>query len=384
MKKFVTLFPKAGNVHLVKDVGQIPLFLFKLGLYDTALATKKNDSRYSYLRKEAKGLKIHWIEELGHIKCFDIGVLKYISKSARTIDILNIYHFTVDSIINGLIYKLLNRKGFLYMKLDDDLRQIKKHNTLLPTASRIKRKLVNPLINIFLDKCDLISVESREGEVLIKTICPKIAKKLVYCPGGIDEEQFKLVLPEGNIRKRRNEIVTVGRLSAEQKNIGLILNAATKINLKNWKILFIGPIDSNYSATIKDYFKINRKLRGKVMFTGEISDRKKLLGILSKSKIFCLPSNWESFGIVLVEALFQGNYLITTPTPAVNDITDNLKFGETFHYNDEEALSATLQEYIDGKKIALNVFEARKYIVNNFTWANIVRKLSRDIEQRDI
>jgi hypothetical protein len=48
---FVTIFTETENFHLVKDVGQIPYFMYKTEGYDAELISYKNNEEYPYLNK---------------------------------------------------------------------------------------------------------------------------------------------------------------------------------------------------------------------------------------------------------------------------------------------------------------------------------------------
>lgn len=68
MKRFLTIFPIAMNVHLIKDVGMISYIMHKELDYELTLLCYKNDD-YSYLEKEVKGLKIVYLKRYFIINC---------------------------------------------------------------------------------------------------------------------------------------------------------------------------------------------------------------------------------------------------------------------------------------------------------------------------
>ena len=56
--RFVTLYPRAKNVQLVKDMGMIPYYIKTLFNEDAKLVTYKNDESYPYLDTVVKGAKV--------------------------------------------------------------------------------------------------------------------------------------------------------------------------------------------------------------------------------------------------------------------------------------------------------------------------------------
>ena len=89
-KKFITIFHRLKNLHLVKDVGQIPYHLHKNYGYDSQIITYNNEKEYSLL-KETKGLKIKFIKNKGKNFFIERSILEYLWKTSKKIDILNLY-----------------------------------------------------------------------------------------------------------------------------------------------------------------------------------------------------------------------------------------------------------------------------------------------------
>ena len=63
--RFVTLFLKTENVHLLKDVGMIPYFLMKEHGADSTVVTYRNDDSYGYADDEVRGLKLEFVRPSG-------------------------------------------------------------------------------------------------------------------------------------------------------------------------------------------------------------------------------------------------------------------------------------------------------------------------------
>jgi len=112
--RFVTIFPICENVHLTKDLGQIPFFLHKTYGYNSSIVSYKNSDNYSNLNGEVNGLTMEFIENTGRLSFLEKGVLKYIRKNAKNIDVLNLYIFSKFTFVYGIIYKILNPNGFCF------------------------------------------------------------------------------------------------------------------------------------------------------------------------------------------------------------------------------------------------------------------------------
>lgn len=135
-------------------------------------------------------------------------------------------------------------------------------------------------------------------------------------------------------------IVTVGRLSSPKK-INLIIQALSKPCFKNlkWELTIVGtgPLE-------KELKELNEKVKlaDRIHFVGQKS-HDEVCEILSKSDFFVLASQYETFGVVFVEAMSFGLPVIGTkcggpeiiinknngllvPNDDVNAMADALKY----------------------------------------------------------
>jgi glycosyltransferase involved in cell wall biosynthesis len=168
-------------------------------------------------------------------------------------------------------------------------------------------------------------------------------------------------------------IITAGRIGSPEKNNELLLNSLPKIDLKKWSVVFIGPISPDFQIKLEKFYLENPALKNNVRFIGEITAKEELYDWYNRAKIFCLTSRWESFGIVLVEALYFGNYIITTDISSAETITNNKKNGSIIMH--EHDLIEELTNIINGKKNIESYYNDILDYSENFIWENIVEKL---------
>jgi len=377
---FVTIFTDAENFHLVKDVGQLPYFMFKTEGYDAELISYKNNEEYPYLNKEVKGLKLTFIPDKGRIFYFELGILSYLWPSSKSINVLNLFHFKKDHLLYLLIYKTLNPKGKAYIKLDMDILFFKDFNAFLYSKYSIKNYLLKGITKWMFKLTDVFSVETEEAKAYLLRVYPELEQKLFCIPNGVDnlylDEEIKLRPWE----EKENIIITVGRIGTFQKNTELFLEALKEVELNNWKVYILGPVEEDFQNYIKQYFLEHPQLKNRIIFTGNISDRKELFEWYNRAKVFCLTSRWESFGIVFSEALYFGNYIITSPVSSAAYITDNGKYG-TIAEAEASKFSKAIQESIEPGFLTTQRYEEiRSFAKKNFTWTGIIKKLSDKLE----
>ncbi len=366
--KFVTLFLKTENVHLLKDVGMIPYFLHKNYGWDCSVATYQNSAEYPYVMDEVRGLRLDFVKRtrLGRI----VDGIRYLKAHAAEIDVLNLYHLNLSTYFYELAFRKYNQSGKIYLKLDMNPVGLK---TCLAKDLRglIKRASIR--------RADIVSVETT---VLQKELVKHFGQKIIYITNGYFDRTTSSQDGKALPFKKENVILTVGNLGTKEKATDVLLAAFAKsAPHHDWTLKLIGPVAEQFKTEITDFYEQYPQLKERVQFLGSIHDKERLMNEYRSAKVFALPSRSESFGIVLVEAASQGCYLVTTDmVPAGYDVNGNGRFGLVVPANDIDALSKALENLCtvnrnwnnDAEKIAAHAKEA-------FCWYTIIERLYQAI-----
>ncbi|GAB2645341.1 glycosyltransferase [Psychrobacter pocilloporae] len=113
-------------------------------------------------------------------------------------------------------------------------------------------------------------------------------------------------------------------------------------------------------------------LESKVVFLGSLS-RERVKLEMANSSVFVLPSRYETFGVVLVEALALGKPVIATKCGGPESIV-NEKVGKLVKVDDISELSkAMLDTYLSYNKYNSN--DIREYCIDNFSEEAVTSKL---------
>lgn len=357
MPKFLTLFPKTSNVHLIKDVGMIPYVLQKEYGYDSAIASFKNGD-YPYLETDIKGLRHFFISKKFNSEILD--VCRFILLNFKKFEILQCYHISKESIIYLLFFKILKiitfSKGVTYLKFDSN--------------DSIKETGLNKKIVLLLRKIGILSIETQALYKFVNS--KKLFNGLVhYIPNGYyspcDRSKVKFISKE-------NIILTVGRIGSVEKNNEALLESFrdfATIN-KDWKLELVGPIENGFNSYIDNYFKENPNLKSRVTFTGNISDRDLLQMKYDRAKIFVLTSPMEAFPLVFLEAIKSGCSLISPSFSSAIDVTSNGKFGVLFKIGEYDYLTQNINKLVtNSSKLENDCEKIQDYAYNNFYWKKI-------------
>lgn len=291
---------------LGKDNGMIPIYMSELYKYDSKIIAHNLKKDLPDFERGVEFIKIkrvfsflgnfaYWVKLLKRYK-----VLKYLMKNAKKIDVLMLFHVSRCSYWNTYFYKKFNPMGKVYVKADFNLGVYQKELSVINSSPKNlkeffrkrretkeynKRKKLIPLVN-------LISYESLEAYNFMKDSYAGIETKgkTIYLPNGYDnlfiEKNFRIK----EFKEKENIILTVGRLGTKEKNTELLLESLKEIDLKDWKVVLIGSETEELLKYKEKYFKENPELKEKIIFTGEIKDRKELYEYYNKSKVFVLPS----------------------------------------------------------------------------------------------
>ena len=384
-KKLVLFFTikEFYNIHLYKDVGLVPYYLSKDYELETDIIysnEKKIEVMEKFRNIKLKELKYYNFEKIirkiDKFKIFEnISFYSYLFREARKIDYLMFFHFGVDKVFLIFLYKFLNKKGKIYLKLDIRTSLIKFYNQ---NFKNIFRKIPTKILQNILKKVNLISCETKEcfDEIRQKGLCNfDISDKLIHIPNGFDEDY----LTENNIKvkkfeEKENIMITVGRIGTEAKNNEMLLKSIDKMDLKDWKIYIIGSYTEEFKEYYDDFIKNNPDKKDKVILVGNIEDKNLLYDYYNRAKVFLLTSRWESFGIVLIEALRFGNYIITTDVGGAKDITNNGQIGIVTEIENEEQYKKEILKVINEEiNLKEKYNQSLEWSEEKFLWNNIVK-----------
>lgn len=160
-------------------------------------------------------------------------------------------------------------------------------------------------------------------------------------------------------------------LLAEKKAVDNLITAFSDITNKIPNaVLHIGGDGPERVNLQKLVSELN--LESKVVFLGSLS-RERVKLEMANSSVFVLPSRYETFGVVLVEALALGKPVIATKCGGPESIV-NEKVGKLVKVDDISELSkAMLDTYLSYYKY--NSKDIRQYCINNFSEEAVTSKL---------
>jgi glycosyltransferase involved in cell wall biosynthesis len=386
-KTFCTVFPNYRDFHFYKDPGQIPYRFSKLG-YNAYLVCYGKGKEYN---DSEKYLRIKKLRDNYLLRKFNAGMVFFLLFNSRKIDVLNTFHLTWNSLFFVFIYKICNRAGFAYLKLDDCAlagvsqweTDYKKPGMNGCRQTDLKRRLKNRIARTFLlQKVDLWSIEDEYSKEIYEARYDFFKEKLITVYNGHTSD-LPGSMGAGDIADKEEIILTAGRLGTYQKATEILLEAFKPVAAHtSFSLHLAGRVEPAFNDYIDKYLKANPHLTDRVVFHGSLG-RDELYRLYRRSSIFCMPSRFEGMAVVFPEAMYYRNVVVTTKDGSLKYLIDRYNIGLMVDKEDDSDLADALVRLIDNRELrdemAQNAHEISSTLLN---WDNIARTLQAEIECR--
>ncbi|MEM3153634.1 MAG: glycosyltransferase family 4 protein, partial [Candidatus Bathyarchaeia archaeon] len=208
--------------------------------------------------------------------------------------------------------------------------------------------------------------------------------KLIMIPNGVDAkeydksadislDQFRLrfALPEEKI------VLFVGRLVYE-KGIHVLINAVPKVLEKvNAKFVIVG--NGYLHQSLSEHIR-NIGLAHKVMFTGFVDDNT-LRNLQKCADVSVVPSLFEPFGIVALEAMAAKSPVVVSDTGGLSEIVEHEVTGVKVYPNNPDSLAWGITRVLLDENLANNLREkAFRKVTENYNWEKISQQTKKVYE----
>lgn len=207
--------------------------------------------------------------------------------------------------------------------------------------------------------------------------------KLVMIPNGVntriyessekDDKSFRarFALPDEKI------VLYVGRLVYE-KGIHVLINAAPKVLEKvNAKFIIVG---SGYMKEQLLNIVRSMKLEHKVLFMGFVDDET-LLKLQKYADVSVVPSLFEPFGIVALEAMAAKSPVVVSDTGGLSEIVDHNATGFKAYPNDPASLAWGITKILLDQDYNSSIREnAYTKVKKTYDWARIAQQTKMTYE----
>lgn len=154
--------------------------------------------------------------------------------------------------------------------------------------------------------------------IAIKPILNSIKEKFIVQPNGIDAYWLDNVC-RGE-RNLSHNIIYVGRFDMN-KNVLRLIKAVSLLrkNIPDIHLHLVGGDGCKHEKVLKMVEKNSSYLT----YHGKVYDKNKLQSLYQKCAVFAMPSIFETFGLVYIEALSQGLPVVYTKNQGIDGMFDS-------------------------------------------------------------
>ena len=193
-------------------------------------------------------------------------------------------------------------------------------------------------------------------------------------PNGIDLPHFsRQVTPLEQFCDGKLNILFVGRME-KRKGFKYLLGAYEKVKreLPQCRLIVVGPQDRSYGKYQRLAVKRNLK---DVVFTGYVS-YEELPRYYKSADIFCSPATcWESFGLVLLEAMAAGKPTVASDIAGYAAVVNDGVDGLLVKPRDEKALAGTILQLLQDGSLRERMGEMGKVKAGDYSWEKVAQQV---------
>jgi len=228
-----------------------------------------------------------------------------------------------------------------------------------------------------------VAVQSEQEARLLREFAP--ADRIRIVPPGVDLDEWTrpaedrtdgLGLPD-------EYLLFVGRVASNKGLTNLIEAVAAVPEARRPSLVLMG---SDWGERTRlEALARERGVADRLTFLGHVPDRAGYRAVIRKARALVLPSEWEAYGFVLLEAMAARTPIVATAVGAVPEVLDHGRLGLLVPYGDIPALSEALGAVVDRPEEARGRVDAGWRHVQTLDWsasAERFRALYREVAGR--
>jgi glycogen synthase len=232
-------------------------------------------------------------------------------------------------------------------------------------------------------RADALVVESETEARLVAEFAP--ARSIRIVRPGIDLAAWNDSAGDGRHAPPvpASYIVFVGRV-APNKGLPPLVEAWASIPAESRPDLVLMGRDWGMRPTLEALARA-RGVAGSLRWLDHVPDPAAYRAVIRGARALVLPSEWEAYGLVLLDAMAAGTPIVATAVGAVPEVLDGGRRGRLVPYGDVPALTAALRSVADDPETTERSVAAARAWVEHSDWsvaAEAYRALYRDLARR--
>ena len=210
------------------------------------------------------------------------------------------------------------------------------------------------------------------SESMLKEVCllEDVKNKTDVIPNGVDMKKQDLVSNYSRITEKKKVVLAMGRFVPE-KGFQHLVQAAAVLCKEKEDVMFIlagvGPIKKNL---LNQVMKLG--LESRFLFIGFVHGEEKK-ALLQSSDVVVIPSLYEPFGIVALEAMIERKPVIASPVGGLKSIIQHEQDGLIVDCTNRNELARAISRILDNDQEAATFGEhAYEKVRINYSWERVI------------
>ena len=227
---------------------------------------------------------------------------------------------------------------------------------------------------IVMTSSNFVTASTNYENILLSESYKIDKKKIKLIKPGVDENLFS---PDPNLSKE-NIFLSIGRIQKQKRQLEAIefLSSFREIN-NDFKCYFIGGPSGNsgddYFVELKEIVK-DLDLESHIEFLGNLP-QSKIRELLNRSKLLIHTSEYETFGLVAIEAHSVGVPVISINQGSLKEIIDNNINGYIAESFKDPYLNEFILKILNDDKFADYISKSAINSAKKYDWKNTTKEL---------
>lgn len=305
---------------------------------------------------------------------FTPGMKSWLRDGITDFDIIHMHNFRSHQ--NNIAHAFARRHHIPYV--------LQAHGSLLPFFERQRLKSLYDFVwgrRILDEAAAVIALNRMEERQCVSMGVNEDRIRII--PNGISTSEFEHLPERGAFRARFGispdwpVVLYLGRIH-RIKGLDLLLAAFASLveELNNVRLVLAGP-DDGFLTQLESQARA-LGIEERVIVTGPLYNREKLEAYVD-ADVYVLPSQYEIFGITVLEAAACGTPVVATRRCGISDFV--ARIGYVVDYDSHE-LGKAILETINAKRSNKDLaFDFRNLVKREFEWNDLVEKLEGIYEE---
>ncbi|MGV9188813.1 glycosyltransferase family 4 protein [Arcanobacterium canis] len=235
-------------------------------------------------------------------------------------------------------------------------------------TSRMLR-LASPFIIPLLDKIEARIAVSQEAR---RTMVQHLGGDAWVIPNGVFVRDLEASKDERFTGTPESPTIAfLGRIDEPRKGLGVLAAALAdlKARFPHLRVFVAGKGDRAAASELFGAYADS------VTFLGSITDADKALLLASVDAYIAPNTGGESFGIILVEAMSAGAFIVSSDIPAFRAVLGDGEFGLHFENDNSSDLARVLGDALENPDLRQQIAHAAQAEVWRYDWSSVASQI---------